>query len=117
MKSFFRIESLSRGAWTADNIGDHNEFASRADAYRAIDALRALGGDWETGEYRVTEQIDQSSELVIINGQSVDLDAARNLMDDEICEAIHGSVSTAQEFVDAYLAAHEQKFGAPFVFN
>jgi hypothetical protein len=56
-----------------------------------------------------------SREPVIINGQIVELDVARSLMDDEICEAIHGTVDTEQEFVDAYLVAHERKFGAPFV--
>ncbi|MFO0293777.1 MAG: hypothetical protein ACK51F_10595 [Rhodospirillales bacterium] len=52
---------------------------------------------------------------VTYNGQTIDLDAARVLMDDEICEAIHGTVETSQEFMDAYAAAHEEKHGAPFV--
>lgn len=53
---------------------------------------------------------------VTFDGKTIDLDAARMLMDDELCEAIHGTVDTEQEFMDAYAAAHETKFGQPFVF-
>ena len=52
---------------------------------------------------------------VVINGQVVDLAAARALMDDDLCNAIHGTVETEQDFVDAYLAAHRAKYGADFV--
>jgi hypothetical protein len=31
---------------------------------------------------------------ITINGQQFDIDAARNLMDDELCESIHGTVET-----------------------
>jgi hypothetical protein len=51
----FRIESSTGNAWTADTIGDHNAFETRAEAERAIDALRALGGDWAEGVYRIVE--------------------------------------------------------------
>lgn len=54
---------------------------------------------------------------VIFEGRSIDLNAARVLMDDELCEAIHGTVETEQEFLDAYLQAHQEKYGVPFVFN
>ena len=46
-----------------------------------------------------------------------DMDAARNLMDDEICERIHGTVDTVQEFFDAYVKAHAEKCGEEFVIN
>ncbi len=88
---------------------DGTDFANRA----AAEEARLDRAEREA----YSEQADQPSELVIINGQSIDFDAVRNLMDDEICEAIHGTVDTEQEFVDAYLVAHEQKFGAPFIFN
>ena len=52
---------------------------------------------------------------VTYNGKTIDLDAARMLMDDELCEAIHGIVETEQEFMDAYAAAHEAKYGTEFV--
>lgn len=51
------------------------------------------------------------------NGQVINLEAARMLMDDEICEQIHGTVETEQEFMDSYAAAHEEKFGEAFAFN
>ena len=54
---------------------------------------------------------------ITINDQQFDIDAARNLMDDEICEAIHGTVETEQEFVDAYRTAHLAKYGVEFVVN
>jgi hypothetical protein len=50
------------------------------------------------------------------NGKTIDLDAARVLMDDELCEVIHGTVDTEQEFMDAYAKAHEEKYGVKFVF-
>ena len=54
---------------------------------------------------------------VTYNGKTIDLDAARMLMDDELCEVIHGTVETEQEFIDAYAAAHEEKCGTEFVFE
>ena len=51
------------------------------------------------------------------NGKSFEMDVARNLMDDEICEKIHGLVDTDQEFFDAYVKAHADKFGDEFVIN
>lgn len=54
---------------------------------------------------------------ITISGQQFDLAAARNLMDDALCEAIHGTVETEQEFVDAYLVAHLAKYGEEFVVN
>lgn len=55
------------------------------------------------------------SSIITIDGKQFDIAVARNLMDDELCEAIHGAVDTEQEFVDAYLAAHKQKYGEDFV--
>lgn len=56
-------------------------------------------------------------EKIIYRGQEFDMAAARNLMDDEICELIHGTVETEQEFFDAYIEAHAKKFGEEFVIN
>ncbi len=56
-------------------------------------------------------------DAVTFNGREIDMDAARMLMDDDLCEAIHGTVDTDQEFFDAYLEAHQEKFGEPFAFN
>lgn len=54
---------------------------------------------------------------VIYNNKSIDLDAARMVMDDELCEKIHGTVETEQEFMDAYAAAHEAKYSEAFALN
>lgn len=59
----------------------------------------------------------QESRLVEFNGRRIDIDAARALMDDDICEQLHGITESEQEFLDAYLAAHEAKYGKPFVFG
>ena len=54
---------------------------------------------------------------VIYKDQPIDFDAARIIMDDDICEAIHGTVDTDQEFMDAYASTHQEKYGAEFVLN
>ena len=50
-------------------------------------------------------------------GETYTMDVARNLMDDELCDKIHSTVDTDQEFFDAYVIAHAEKFGAAFVIN
>jgi len=45
---------------------------------------------------------------IMYNGNIFDVEAARNLMDDDLCDRIHGTVSTEQEFFDAYLIAHAE---------
>jgi hypothetical protein len=52
--------------------------------------------------------------LVTFGKHVVDIDVARHLMDDEICEQIHGTVETEQEFMDAYVTAHYNKYGKDF---
>ena len=47
---------------------------------------------------------------VTIGGHAYDIASARALMDDDLCEAIHGTVDTDQEFVDAYLIAHAMQY-------
>ena len=59
---------------------------------------------------------EKTMNAVTYNGKTIDIDAARMLMDDELCEAIHGTVETEQEFMDAYAAAHGEKYGTEFVF-
>jgi hypothetical protein len=71
-------------------------------------------------EADMVDQLEQPSDLiaepgVVIDTRIVDLAAARMGMDEELCEAIHGTVETEQEFVDAYLVAHQAKYGETFV--
>jgi anti-CRISPR protein AcrIC5 len=54
---------------------------------------------------------------IIYQGHEFDFDAAVNLMDSEICEALSGTVETDQEFMDAYAKAHAEKFGEEFIIN
>ena len=54
---------------------------------------------------------------ITINGWTGDFDAARVLMDDELCDAIHGTVDSEQAFCDRYAAAHAEKYGQEFVVN
>ena len=53
---------------------------------------------------------------VLVNGYEVDFDVVVNMMDDEIREKLHNELApcTDQEFVDAYVAAHEAKYGEQF---
>jgi hypothetical protein len=52
------------------------------------------------------------SKQVNLNGKTIDFDAAVNLMDDDIREALHSKMApcTDQEFIDAYVEAHAAKF-------
>lgn len=52
---------------------------------------------------------------VTIGNWTGPISAARELMDDELCEAIHGTVDSEQEFADDYCTAHRAKYGADFV--
>lgn len=56
---------------------------------------------------------------VMLNGEMVDFDAAVNLMDDEIREAVHADIApcTDQEFMDEYVKRHEAKYGEEFKVN
>jgi len=54
---------------------------------------------------------------VTIGSWTGDIAIARNLMDDDLCEAIHGTVDTEQDFADAYTSAHLAKYGTEFVVN
>ena len=53
---------------------------------------------------------------VLLNGYEVDFDAAVNMMDVEIREALHNELApcTEQEFMDAYVKAHEAKYNEQF---
>ena len=53
---------------------------------------------------------------VLLNGNLVDFDAVVNMMDDEIREKLHNKLApcTDQEFMDAYVEAHEAKFNERF---
>ena len=53
---------------------------------------------------------------VLLNNHEVDFDAAVNMMEDEIRKALHNELApcTEQEFMDAYVEAHEAKYNERF---
>lgn len=81
-------------------------------------AIVAIGDGWDIeGRSPFSWAMGESGDdgRVTLDGREIDIDAARALMDDELCDEIHGLVDTDQEFLDAYLAKHEAKYGSPFV--
>lgn len=50
-------------------------------------------------------------------GETIDLEAARMLMDDELAEEVHATTESDQEFMDEYSIAHVAKYGVDFVLN
>ena len=56
---------------------------------------------------------------VTINGNEYDFGAVVNLMDDEIREKLHMELAPCsdQDFIDAYLTAHLDKYGQDFVIS
>lgn len=50
------------------------------------------------------------------NGNKIDFDAAVSLMDDNICEELHGEIApcTDQEFYDAYCERHKEVYEEEF---
>jgi hypothetical protein len=56
---------------------------------------------------------------VMIYGTEVDYDVAVNLMDDDIREELHSKLTpcTEQEFMDAYVKAHYEKYDEYFIVN
>ena len=54
--------------------------------------------------------------MVMLNGCEVEFDACVVLMDDEICEELNFEMApcTEQEFLDAYVERHAEKFGEEF---
>lgn len=56
---------------------------------------------------------------ITIENQSFDFDAVANLMDDDLREQLHETITPCVEqvFVDAYCQAHIAKFGNKFTIN
>lgn len=50
------------------------------------------------------------------NGNKIDYEAAVSLMDDNICEELHGEITpcTDQEFYDAYCERHKEVYEEEF---
>lgn len=57
--------------------------------------------------------------IVIIDGKEWDYSVVVHYMDNDIREELHSKLSpcTAQEFTDAYISAHAEKYGEDFTIN
>ena len=96
------------GEYTADSAAEALDAYARDAGYANYAAVVAQFGD---------DAVAVETRKIEHKGKKFDIDAARNLMDDELCEQIHGTVETEQEFFDAYVAAHQEKYGDEFVIN
>jgi hypothetical protein len=112
MKAFNVVaNACDFGIIEAETAQEARDIAAQDAGYKSeADMVARLG---EPSEIVVTEVATD----VLLNGKPVDMAAARALMDDELCEQIHGTVETDQEFLDAYMAAHKAKFDEDFVLN
>ena len=56
---------------------------------------------------------------VILSGKAMDFETMVHYMDDELREELHSQLApcTEQEFAEAYVKAHLEKFGEEFVIN
>lgn len=61
----------------------------------------------------------KEKDTVILNGEEISFNAAVALMDSEICEELHMELAPCenQEFLDAYVKAHQEKYGEEFIVN
>lgn len=55
-------------------------------------------------------------EKIIFNGMITDMDTLAEYMDQDIREALHAELApcTPEKFLEAYIAAHKEKYGEDF---
>jgi len=52
---------------------------------------------------------------ITYNDQTFDMEEVRGQMDETLADGIRDRVETDQDFFDAYLLAHDEKYGERFV--
>ena len=52
---------------------------------------------------------------ITYNDQTFDMEEVRSQMDETLADGIRDRVETDQDFFDAYLVAHNEKYGERFV--
>ncbi len=59
------------------------------------------------------------NETVVINGDTFDMSIVAHYMDDDIKEELHSDMAPCadQEFVDAYVIKHLEKYGEEYAIN
>ncbi len=96
------------------------EYPSRQAAETAIPEARAeLMAQWQQNDetdarIEAGDWIIDCEEVMLPNGKLAAMDAARALMDDDLCDRIHGTVDSEQAFLDRYVELHQEKYGVPF---
>lgn len=90
--------------------------------FHHIDKVRVYWDDYgirniESIATVANNAIDYGCECTDENGNPVDFDAAVMLMDDDIREELHSEIApcSKQEFLEAYAARHEEKYGEGFI--
>ena len=91
--------------------------ATAEEAFAAMVAESGDGVDTDGNSTAGTMADWIIEEVVTVGDWTGPVDAARNLMDDDLAEAIHGTVDAEQEFVDAYMVAHRAKYGSDYTVN
>ena len=75
---------------------------------------------WEDGKIRQNTRRDKMRTTIVnAYGKVLDYDSAVMMMDDDLREELHSKLApcTAQEFFDAYAAAHKALFGEDWVLD
>ena len=98
-----------------DNYSSNSGFANNP--FITESELKRLARDWDVSvadlENQVSEMDTTEAQEIIDNGL---FPAAVELMDDDIREQIHASLAPCSDldFMAAYMAAHEKKYGVEF---
>ena len=96
------------GEFQAETEAEALDASARAAGYKSFADQCAVTGDDPENHTLLIENHDR----LTLHGDIVPLDACAELMDDEIRERLHFEMAPcgAQEFLDAYVAAHAEKF-------
>lgn len=62
-------------------------------------------------------EISDADNIETSTGKVYNMDLVRMYMDDDICEEIHGTTSSEQEFYEKYCERHAEKYGEDFIFE
>lgn len=75
--------------------------------------------DYVFDVFRYALDSEIEDKMVKVNDHMVDFDAAVQLMDDEIRQELHQELvpCTNQEFINAYIQRHRERFGEEFTIN
>ena len=97
------------GAYQADSEDQALELMAKDAGYDSYAEACEVVAE---GDFTVTE-------AVTLNGDTHEMEAVVSLMDDDIREKLHAEMApcTDQQFVDAYIKAHEEKHGENFDIN